>query len=91
MIRIDKNFHPSALRRIPFIGKYLDRYFHRTAIGPLLKAHELEAFSRNRLGKIASVDQEKEIWQQWFLKLPIIYKKIFLRFIQTSGLPDLPR
>lgn len=89
-VRIDKNFHPSGLKKVPLIGRYLDAYFKRTAIKPILKAHDIESFSASRKGRIVDKFYEQDVWDYWFTKLPIIYKKIFLKFIQTTGLPLLP-
>lgn len=88
-VRIDKGYAPHRLLKIPLVGKYLNRWFLRIGIKTLLNAHSLTNFSAERSGKIITTKQEENIWINWFIHLPPLFKLTFLAFVQAPELPPL--
>jgi hypothetical protein len=83
-VRIDKghkpyrpSFHAS---KAWFLGK---------GMKPMFEAHSLINFSNERYGKIVGEDHENSLWHEWYTKLPLFLKAIFLFFINARKLPPV--
>lgn len=89
-IRIDKGYRPHAMQRIrSLFGKALSTLFATTVGITFLKAHALSNFSRARPGKQVPAEYENNIFQKWYGGMPLIFKKLFLKFIDVNNLSHL--
>lgn len=83
-VRIDKGHKPHAAS-----WKATKAWFLGKSMQPMFDAHALINFSNERYGKVVGESHENSLWQEWYKKLPLFLKAIFLFFIQARGLPPV--
>lgn len=80
-IRIDKGYRPAQYGRLD-PRRWLD-----LSVGPVFRAHLIENFSNEKVGKITSTVGENFIILSWYNRLPQLLKDAFNAFTQTNRLP----
>lgn len=95
-VRIDKKVRPGMgligkyTSKIPVVKHLFPKYTIQNSVGPILKAHQLEMFSKSKTGVLVSNEYEQSLWYDWYNNLPILTKNVFLKFIQSPSLPSIP-